>query len=90
MTHCGVAPHEFRDSVICAVPRTRARNVRGGSVHVVPGRHTMDIGDIPGARTDGLDDIGAEGNGNWAAITSVPTATWNVIPFCAGVTVTVP
>jgi len=50
----------------------------------------MDIGDIPGARTDGLDDIGAEGNGNWAAITSVPTATWNVIPFCAGVTVTVP
>jgi hypothetical protein len=59
-------------------------------VHGVPGRHTTDIGDIPGARTDGLDEAGAEGNGNCAAITSVPTATWNVFPFCAGVTVIVP
>jgi hypothetical protein len=59
-------------------------------VHVVPGRHTIAIGDTPGARIDGLVDAGAEGNGNCDAITSVPTATWKVIPLCAGVTVIVP
>ena len=88
--HCGVAPHRLRTAVICAVPRVRARKVRGGPIHVVPGRHTMDIGDTPGARTDGSVETGAEGNGNRAAITSVPTVTWKVIPFCAGVTVIVP
>jgi hypothetical protein len=81
VTHRGVAPHWLRVTVICAVPRVRARKVRGGSVHAAPGRHTIDIGDIPGARTDGLDDAGAEGNRNCSAITSVPTATWNVFPF---------
>lgn len=77
--------------MISAVPRARARNVRGGAVHAVPpGRQTIDIGEIPGASTAGLVDIGAEGQGNCAAMTSVPTATWMVVPLCAGVTVTVP
>lgn len=77
--------------MICAVPRARAVNVRGGSVHAVPGgRHTMIIGEIPGARIDGLVDVGADGHGNCAAITLVPTATRKAIPFCAGVTVSVP
>jgi hypothetical protein len=50
----------------------------------------MTIGDAPGARIAGLLDFGWAGDGNWAAITSVPSATWIVVPFCAGVTVTVP
>jgi hypothetical protein len=50
----------------------------------------MLIGETPGARTAGSVDAGEEGYGNCAAITVVPTATWKVIPFCAGVTVIVP
>ena len=65
-----------RYAVICAVPRARAVNVRGGSEHAVPGgRHTMIIGEIPGASTEGLVDVGAEGQGNCEATTSVPSAT---------------
>lgn len=77
--------------MICAVPRSFATNVRGGSEHALPGgRHTMIIGEIPGARIAGLLDVGAAGHGNCDATMSVPTATRNVIPFWAGVTVTVP
>lgn len=80
-----------RYAVISAVPRARAENVRGGAEHVVPGgRHTMYIGETPGARIEGLVEMGAAGHGNCEAMISVPTATWNVIPFCAGVTVSVP
>ena len=91
---CGVrhrtCPHWLPDAVIRAVPRARAANVRGGAVHAPPGRHTIAIGDTPGSRTAGLLDVSDAGHGNCAAITVVPTATWKVIPFCAGVTVIVP
>lgn len=50
----------------------------------------MTIGVIPGARTAGLLVVGAAGQGNCAATMSVPTATWIVDPFWAGVTVIVP
>lgn len=77
--------------MISAVPRARAVNVRGGSEHATPpGLHTMLIGETPGARTAGLVEAGEEGYGNCAAITFVPTATWKVMPFWAGVTVIVP
>ncbi|MEZ0106801.1 hypothetical protein ABH920_000792 [Catenulispora sp. EB89] len=77
--------------MISAVPRPFAENVRGGAEHDVPGgRHTMYIGETPGARIEGLVEMGAAGHGNCAAMISVPTATSNVIPFCAGVTVSVP
>ena len=77
--------------MICAVPRVFATKVRGGCAHAVPGgRHTMTIGDTPGARIAGLLDVGAAGHGNCSATTSVPTATWMVCPFWDGVTVTVP
>lgn len=65
--------------------------VRGGAVHVLPGgRHTMIIGETPGARTAGLVEAGAEGHGNCSATISVPIATWRVVPLCAGVIVIVP
>ncbi len=90
-THRCVSPHVSRCATICAVPRARAAKVRGGPTHAPPGGwHTIAIGEMPGARTAGLLDVGAEGQGNCAAITMVPTATWSVVPFCAGVTVTVP
>ena len=75
VTHFSVIPHVTREVVISAVPRLRATNVRGGSVHELPGRHTITIGDTPGARTAGSVDTGAEGYGNCAAMTEVPTAT---------------
>ena len=90
VTHCCDVPHDSRSAVICAVPRCLARNVRAGAEHVLPGRHTMLIGETPGAKTAGLVDVGVEGHGNCSAMTSVPTATWRVVPFCAGVTVIVP
>lgn len=80
-----------RCAVISAVPRAWATNVVGGSVHGVPGgRHMMTIGETPGSRTDGLLDFGAAGHGNISAVTSWPSATWMVWPFCAGVTITFP
>lgn len=77
--------------MICAVPRSLATNVRGGSEQVIAGgRHTMTIGVTPGARIAGLLVVGAAGQGNCAATMSVPGATWIVDPFWAGVTVIVP
>lgn len=91
VTHFCAVPQVWRDAVISTVPRARAVNVRGGSEHVPPGgRHTMAIGEMPGASTAGLLDAGAEGQGNCSATISVPTATCRVVPFCAGVMVSVP
>jgi hypothetical protein len=50
----------------------------------------MIIGEMPGARIAGLLDVGAAGQGNCPATMFVPSATWMVPPFWAGVTVTVP
>lgn len=60
-------------------------------MHAVPGGwHTITIGEIPGSNTAGLVDFGCAGHGNISAVTSWPSATWIVMPFCAGVTVTLP
>jgi len=80
-----------RCTTICAVPRARATKVIGGPMHAEPGgRHAMYIGEMPGSSTAGLVDFGCAGHGNISAVTSWPSATWIVMPFCAGVTVTLP
>ena len=58
-------------------------------MQLVPGaRQAITIGETPGCRTAGSLEIGRAGYGNCSAITCWPGATWTVVPFWAGVTIT--